>query len=86
MISSSESFLMAAWVGTVPSRVRAARSCRALILLPETPAARRISGGVSSSDCGVGAPVTVNFEHAPVNGGGSLAVQLLVEDRLQQAR
>ena len=74
---------MAAWVGTVPSRVRAARSRRALILLPETPAARSGSSGVSRRSCGRGIAAEV-LAHAAVDGGGGLAVQLLVDDRFEQ--
>ena len=84
MISSSGMRRIAASVGTVPSRVFAARSRRALVLDAERPQARSLSSGVSISCFGRGVELAESSEQALENRGGGFAVELLIDDGLKQ--
>ena len=70
-------------MGTVPSRVRGGQVAQGLDLVAgDAGGAKRLVGGVEQElGCGIAAEV---LAHATMDGGRGLAVQLLVEDRLEQ--
>ena len=90
MMAASDMRRMRARVGTVPSRVLAARSRRARALLCERPAgAELLVGGVeevlgrgvgAGARFGEGEDGREGFDEAAMDGCGGLAVQLLVDD------
>ncbi len=84
MISSSDMRRMAARVGTVPSRVFAARSRRALALEAERPAAAEHFVGGLQQVLGGGVQFAERGEQAFEYGCGGCAVELLINDGLEQ--
>ncbi len=95
MMSASDMRRMRASVGTVPSRVLAARSRMDRALLCDRPAARSCSLGASSRCCAVGwselrgrllgSWVGLKLRRSLcVDGGGGLAVELLIDDGFEQ--
>ena len=89
MMSSSDMRRMRASVGTVPSRVLAARSRRARdLVVREAGGAELFVGAIEQMlGCGVVADAADGveaFEQTAMDGRGGFAVELLVDDALDQ--